>query len=375
MAAEQIKKSRFFEFMKKEFLFWITALCGKPGVETLKEKNMTTTSREMQLKSRPVGLPGEDDFVLVEKAVPPTGDGEVLVRNIYMSVDPYMRGRMIDRESYIPPFQLNQPLEGGCVGRVVQSNNQNFAPGDFVLGMSGWREYFVSDGRGLLKVDSKIAPLQSFLGTIGMPGFTAYYGLLEIGKPEKGQTVFVSAAAGAVGAIVCQIAKIKGCYVVASAGSDDKVAWLQQEAGVDAAFNYKKVDNIVDEVGNLCPRGIDVYFENVGGIHLEAALEHMNKFGRIVMCGMISMYNATDPVPGPPNLLYVVGKQLTMQGFIISEHYDRLTQFYGDMGKWIAEGRIKWKETIVEGLQNAPAALIGLFKGDNFGKMIVKVGD
>ena len=332
-------------------------------------------NREIHLKSRPVGLPGEDDFELVEAAMPQIGDGEVLVRNIYMSVDPYMRGRMIDRESYIPPFQLNQPLEGGCIGRVVESRNSRFKVDDIVLGMSGWREYFISDSTGLFKVDPTVAPIQTFLGTVGMPGFTAYYGLIEIGNPQKGQTIFVSAAAGAVGAIVCQIAKIKGCYVVASAGSDEKVAWLLQEAGVDAAFNYKKADNVVKEVGNHCPHGIDIYFENVGGIHLEAALEHMNKFGRIVMCGMISMYNATEPVPGPPNLVYMIGKQLTMQGFIISEHFDRLPQFYADMGKWIAEGHIKWKETIVECLENAPTALIGLFKGDNFGKMIVKVGD
>ena len=332
-------------------------------------------NREIHLKSRPVGLPGEDDFELVEAAMPQIGGGEVLVRNIYMSVDPYMRGRMIDRESYIPPFQLNQPLEGGCIGRVVESRNSRFKVDDIVLGMSGWREYFISDSTGLFKVDPTVAPIQTFLGTVGMPGFTAYYGLIEIGNPQKGQTIFVSAAAGAVGAIVCQIAKIKGCYVVASAGSDEKVAWLLQEAGVDAAFNYKKADNVVKEVGNHCPHGIDIYFENVGGIHLEAALEHMNKFGRIVMCGMISMYNATEPVPGPPNLVYMIGKQLTMQGFIISEHFDRLPQFYADMGKWIAEGHIKWKETIVEGLENAPTALIGLFKGDNFGKMIVKVGD
>ncbi len=327
------------------------------------------------MKSRPVGLPGEDDFELVEAAMPQIGDGEVLVRNIYMSVDPYMRGRMIDRESYIPPFQLNQPLEGGCIGRVVESRNSRFKVDDIVLGMSGWREYFISDSTGLFKVDPTVAPIQTFLGTVGMPGFTAYYGLIEIGNPQKRQTIFVSAAAGAVGAIVCQIAKIKGCYVVASAGSDEKVVWLLQEAGVDAAFNYKKADNVVTEVGNHCPHGIDIYFENVGGIHLEAALEHMNKFGRIVMCGMISMYNATEPVPGPTNLVNMIGKQLTMQGFIISEHFDRLPQFYADMGKWIAEGHIKWKETIVEGLENAPTALIGLFKGDNFGKMIVKVGD
>ena len=332
-------------------------------------------SREIRLKNRPAGLPGESDFELAEVTLPQIADGQVLVQNIYMSVDPYMRGRMVDRKSYVPPFQLNQPLEGGCVGRVVESNNKQFQAGDFVLGMSGWREYFISDGTGILKIDPAVAPIQAYLGTVGMPGLTAYYGLLEIGKPKGGETVFVSAASGAVGAIVCQIARIKGCRVVGSAGSDDKVSWLLQEAGVDAAFNYKKSDDVIAEVGRLCPKGIDVYYENVGGVHLEAALEHMNKFGRIVMCGMIAIYNATNPVPGPGNLVYIIGKQLTMQGFIVSDHFDVLPQFYADMARWIAEGKIKWKETIVEGLQNAPGAFIGLFKGENFGKMIVKLGD
>jgi hypothetical protein len=334
-----------------------------------------TVSREIRLKNRPTGLPTENDFELAEVTLPQLGERQVLVQNTYMSVDPYMRGRMYDRKSYVPPFQLNQPLEGGCVGRVAESKNEQFQIGDFVLGMLGWREYFISDGKGLIKIDPKVAPVQAYLGTLGMPGLTAYYGLLEIGKPKEGETVFVSAAAGAVGSIVCQIAKLKGCYVVGSAGSDEKVAWLLEAAGVDAAFNYKKVGDIITEVGRLCPKGIDVYYENVGGVHLEAALEHMKKFGRIVMCGMIARYNDTEPVPGPSKLAYIIGKQLTLQGFIVSDHFDKLAQFYADMGKWIAEGKIKWKETIVEGLENAPRAFIGLFKGENFGKMIVKVGD
>jgi NADPH-dependent curcumin reductase CurA len=332
-------------------------------------------SREIRLKNRPAGLPTESDFELAEVAVPEVDDGEVLVQNIYMSVDPYMRGRMYDRKSYAPPFQLGQPLDGGCVGRVVESKNEQFQAGDFILGMYGWREYFTSDGNGIFKVDPNVAPIQTYLGTLGMPGLTAYYGLLEIGQPKEGETVFVSAASGAVGSIVCQIAKLNGCYVVGSAGSDEKVAWLLEEAGVDAAFNYKKTDNIIAEVGKNCPNGIDVYYENVGGVHLEAALEHMNKFGRIVMCGMIDMYNATGPVPGPSNLAYTIGKQLTIQGFIVRDHFDILMQFYADMAKWIAEGKIKWKETIIEGIESAPRAFIGLFKGENFGKMIVKVGD
>jgi NADPH-dependent curcumin reductase CurA len=331
-------------------------------------------SREIHLKNRPVGMPSLKDFALVEVPIPQVGVGQILVRNLYMSVDPYMRGRMYDRKSYVPPFPIDHPLEGGCVGRVVDSKSNQFQVGDFVLSMLGWREYFLSDGTGLLKIDPKVAPIQAYLGTVGMPGLTAYYGLLEIGKPQKGETVFVSAAAGAVGSMVCQIAKLKGCNVVGSAGSDDKVAWLLTEAKINSAFNYKKVGGVMAEVGNHCPHGIDVYFENVGGVHLEAALEHMNKFGRIVMCGMISIYNATEPIPGPPNLAYVIGKQLTMQGFIVSDHFDKLAQFYADMARWIAEGKIKWKETVVEGIENAPSAFLGLFKGENLGKMIVKLG-
>ena len=334
----------------------------------------TKVSREIRLKNRPEGLPKESDFELYEAAIPEVGDGEVLVQNIYMSVDPYMRGRMNDRKSYVPPFQVGMPLEGGCVGRIIESKGGRFETGDYVSGMLGWREYFVSGGEGLIKIDPGLAPIQSYLGTLGMPGLTAYAGLLHIGELKKGETVFVSAASGAVGSVVCQIAKIRGCYVVGSAGSDEKVAWLLEEAGIDAAFNYKATDDIIAEVGRLTPQGIDVYFENVGGVHLEAALEHMNTYGRIVMCGMISMYNATKPVPGPSNLFYVTSKQLTMRGFIVMDHFDKLQQFFSDMGKWIAEGKIKWKETTVHGIENAPKAFIGLFKGENFGKMIVKIG-
>jgi len=333
-----------------------------------------TKSREIRLKNRPAGMPKETDFELAEVTLPEPAEGEILVQNMYMSVDPYMRGRMNDRKSYTPPFQLGEPLEGGCVGRVVESKKGPFQVGDYVAGMLGWREYFVSGGQGLVKVDPGVAPIQSYLGTLGMTGLTAWAGLLHIGRPKEGDTVFVSAASGAVGSVVCQIAKLKGCYVVGSAGSDEKVSWLLNEAGVDAAFNYKKVEDVIAEVGKHCPKGIDVYFENVGGVHLEAALEHMNPHGRLVMCGMISIYNATQPVPGPNNLTYIIIKQLTMQGFIVIDHFDKMQQFYSDMGKWIAEGKIKWKDTVVDGIENAPKAFIGLFKGENFGKMIVKIG-
>ena len=332
------------------------------------------TSKEIHLKNRPEGLPAKSDFELAEVTLPAINEGQILVQNVYMSVDPYMRGRMYDRKSYLPPFQLGQPLEGSSVGRVIESKNEGFNVGDHVLSMLGWREYYVSGGDWLTKVDPGLAPLQAYLGVVGMTGMTAYVGLLHIGELKEGQTVFVSAAAGAVGSIVCQIAKLKGCYVVGSAGSDEKVAWLVEEAGVDAAFNYKTTDDVIAEVGRHFPKGIDVYFENVGGVHLEAALEHMNPDGHIVMCGMISMYNAVNPVPGPVRMPFIIQKKLTVKGFIVSDHFDKFNSFTADMGKWAAEGKIKWKETIVDGIENAPEAFIGLFKGANFGKMIVKVG-
>jgi NADPH-dependent curcumin reductase CurA len=326
------------------------------------------------LKNRPVGVPQASDFELAQVPIREPKAGEVLVRNIYMSVDPYMRGRMVERKSYVPPFQLGRPLTGGCVGQVVQSKSDVFPVGAYVLSMLGWREYYVTDGSGLTKIDPNLAPLQAYLGVIGMPGLTAYVGLLDIGQPKPGETVFVSAASGAVGSLVCQIAKLKGCRVVGSAGSDEKVAWLLNEAGIDAAFNYKKVEDLKAELGVLCPNGIDVYFENVGGEHLEAALAHMNRYGRIVVCGMISQYNATEAVPGPHNLGVTITKRLMIKGFIVSDHTDRLPEFYADMGRWIAEGNVKWKETIVEGIESAPQAFIGLFKGENLGKMLVRIG-
>ena len=332
-------------------------------------------SKEIRLKNRPKGLPKRDDFELAEVPVPPVNDGQVLVQNTYMSVDPYMRGRMVDRKSYIPPFQIGMPLEGGAVGRIIESKNDTFKAGDHVSSMQGWREYFVSNGAGLNKIDADLLPPQAYLGVAGLTGMTAYVGLLHIGKLQEGQHVFVSAAAGAVGSVVCQIAKLKGCTVVGSAGSNEKVAWLVDEAGIDAAFNYKKTDDVIAEVGRRFPEGIDVYFENVGGVHLEAALEHMKPDGRIVMCGLISAYNAVEPVPGPIRLPYVIMKKLTMRGFIVSDHFDKLEEFITDMGAWIAEGKIKWKETIVEGIENAPDAFIGLFKGENFGKMLVKMAE
>jgi NADPH-dependent curcumin reductase CurA len=329
-------------------------------------------SREIHLKHRPVGLPRESDFGLAEVPIPEPAAGEVLVRNLYLSVDPYMRGRMADRASYVAPFPLGQPMEGGCVGQVVQSNGGSLPVGEYVSGFKGWREYYLSDSSDLTRIDPRLAPLQSYLGVMGMPGMTAYVGLLDIGQPKEGETVFVSAAAGAVGSVVCQIAKIKGCRVVASAGSDEKVRWLREEAGVDAAFNYKKVDDLSAELGRHCPNGVDIDFENVGGAHLEAALDRMNRSGRVVLCGMISQYNAPEP-SGPGNLFLAITRRLRLQGFIVSDHSDSRPQFLADMSRWMGEGRIQWKETILDGIENAPKAFAGLFQGENIGKMLVRV--
>ncbi|RME55596.1 MAG: NADP-dependent oxidoreductase [Caldilineae bacterium] len=333
----------------------------------------TQTGREIRLRSRPTGLPTPENFELAEVAVPEPQEGQILVRNHFMSVDPYMRGRMRDVKSYVPPFQIGEPLSGGAVGEVIASRSERFQVGDFVLHQLGWREYALVRDKSATPVDPSLAPLQSYLGVLGMPGMTAYVGLLDIGQPQAGETVFVSGAAGAVGSVVCQIAKLKGCRVVGSAGSERKIRWLEDVAGVDRAFNYKEVDSLRRTLAEACPDGIDVYFENVGGDHLEAALSQMNNFGRIVVCGMISQYNATEPQPGPRNLALLISRRLKMQGFIVSDHMDRMAAFRQDMVTWIKEGKIKWEETIVEGIEHAPDAFIGLFTGENLGKMLVKL--
>ena len=330
--------------------------------------------REIRLAARPVGLPKESDFQLTVSTIAEPGDGEVLVRNLYMSVDPYMRGRMNDVKSYSPPFKLGEALEGGAVGRVERSRNPNFKEGDIVNNGLGWREAFVSDGRGLTRIDANAAPMTAYLGVLGGTGLTAYVGLLDIGKPKPGETVFVSAAAGAVGSIAGQIARIKGCRVVGSAGSREKVNFLVNELGFDAAINYRE-GNLDQALAAHCPNGIDVYFDNVGGDHLQAALGLMNAFGRVSACGMISQYNNAQPVPGPNNLTNIVRNRLLVQGFIISDHLDRRAAFLADMSAWIREGEIKHRETVVEGLENAPRAFLGLLQGENTGKMLVKLSD
>ncbi len=337
---------------------------------------------EIHLKQRPVGMPTEDDFQLVKVDVPELKDGEFLVRNLWMSVDPYMRGRMRETRSYISPYQIGEPLEGGCVGQIIKSNNTGFIVGDYILGNLGWREYWISDGSNrsdIRKIDPNLAPIQWYLGILGLTGLTAYVGLLKIAQltdNSNNSTVFVSAAAGAVGSVACQIAKIKGCRVIGSAGSQEKVKWLLDQARIDHAFNYKEVgeNNISDELKRLCPNGIDIYFDNVGGKHIEAAIDNMKIFGRIVLCGMISQYNLTSTPTGPYNIFLAVPNRLKLQGFIVRDHYDILDRFYEDMSKWISDGKIKWRETVFEGIENAPKAFLALFKGENIGKMLVKIG-
>lgn len=334
----------------------------------------TISSREIRLASRPTGEPTAENFALATVEVDATPPADcLLVRNLYMSVDPYMRGRMRDGRSYAAPFALGEAMTGGAVGEVVASSHSDFAPGDTVIHGYGWREYARVHGKAAVKIDPSLAPVQSFLGVLGMPGKTAYVGLLDIGQPKAGETVFVSGAAGAVGSLVCQIAKLKGCRVVGSAGSAAKIAWLKEKAGVDGAINYREVSNLRKAIAAECPDGVDVYFENVGGEHLEATLSLMNDFGRIAVCGMISQYNASQPDPGPRNLALIIGRRLRLQGFIVSDHADRDADFYRDMAAWMGEGKIHWEETVVEGIEKAPDAFLGLFSGENLGKMLVKL--
>ena len=329
------------------------------------------TSREIHLKSRPMGIPSADNFELGTVSVPDPASGEVQV-NLWMTVDPYMRGRMIDRPSYVPPFKLGEALQGGAIGEVTASNDPRFKLGDLVSTMFGWREVFNAPASTLQKLDTFGLPPQAFLGVAGMPGLTAWVGLLKIAALKPGDVVFVSAAAGAVGSVVCQIAKIKGHTVIGSAGGSAKGAFLKQ-IGVQHVIDYKTTDNLTEAVLRVAPNGVDVYFDNVGGEHLEAALTAANRFARFALCGMISQYNLVDQPEGPHNLILAVAKSIRLEGFIVSNHLNLLPEFQRDMSGWIREGKLTWKETVEQGIENAPAAFLKLFKGENVGKMLVKL--
>ena len=329
-------------------------------------------SREIRLAARPVGEPKPTDFALAEVDVPAPADGELVVRNVVMSVDPYMRGRMNDVKSYVPPFQVGEALQGGAVGEVVESMADTHKVGDLVLHMQGWRDYAVGPAASFRRLDPGPPP-SYHLGVLGMPGLTAYAGLFDVAGMKEGETVFISGAAGAVGSLAGQFAKLRGAdRVVGSAGSPDKVRWLVEELGFDAAFNYKDAP-VLDQLRTFAPSGIDVYFDNVGGDHLEAAISVLNQHGRVAVCGMISQYNNTAPEPGPRNLMMLVSKRLRVQGFLVSDHGHLLPEFVREVGGWVSEGKVVVRETFVDGLENAPEAFLGLLRGDNTGKMVVRI--
>ncbi|HXG15495.1 MAG TPA: NADP-dependent oxidoreductase [Calidithermus sp.] len=329
------------------------------------------TNQRVVLARRPHGAPRLEDFRLEEVPVPAPDPGQVLCRTIYLSLDPYMRGRLREERSYARRVELGEVIVGGTVGQVVESRHPGFRTGDFVLGAGGWQTFAVAEGRSLRRLDPEAAPLSTALGVLGMPGLTAWVGLLDIGRPRPGQTVVVSAAAGAVGSVVGQLAKIQGCRAVGVAGTPDKCRWVVEALGFDAAVCHRS-DDLVGALREACPDGIDVYFDNVGGRVLEAVLRLVNVGARIPLCGLVAEYNAPEPPPGP-NLRPVLFNRVTIQGFIVSDHAHREPQFLEDMGRWVREGRVRYREDIVEGLARAPEAFIGLLEGRNFGKLLVRV--
>lgn len=333
----------------------------------------TSVNRQVVLRSRPVGMPKPADFDLVESPLPSPKDGEVLCRTIYLSLDPYMRGRISGAKSYAASVEPGQVIVGGTVGEVLESRHPGLAKGDVVLGYDGWQSHAVSKGGGLRKLDPKQAPVSTALGVLGMPGMTAYVGLLDIGQPKPGETVVVSAASGAVGSAVGQIAKIKGARAVGVAGSQDKCDYVVRELGFDACVNYRKGD-LPASLKQACPNGVDVYFENVGGDVLRAVMQLLNQNARIPLCGMISEYNASESTPGP-NLRPLLFNRALIKGFIVSDHMARMGDFVKDCSGWVRDGRLKYREDVVVGLEKAPEAFIGLLQGRNFGKLLVRVGE
>jgi NADPH-dependent curcumin reductase CurA len=324
-------------------------------------------TREVVLAARPQGEPKESDFEVRDAAAREPADGEVAVRNVFVSVDPYMRSRMSGIRTYVGPFEVGEVIDGGAVGRVVESRHPGFDPGDWVTSQLGWCESGIVAGDRLRRIDPSLAPPSTALGALGMPGFTAWIGLVDIGQVKEGETIYISGAAGAVGSTAAQIALRKGLRVIGSAGSPKKVDWLRS-LGIEA-FDYHETP-----AKEALADGIDVYFDNVGGTQLEAALFALRPFGRIIACGSISRYNDERPEPGPRNLAYIVTKRLRMQGFIVSDHSDRYRDFLGEVGPWVGAGELECRETIVEGIENVPTAFAGLFRGDNTGKMLVRVG-
>ena len=335
---------------------------------------MAIISKYVALKNYiPTGLPKETDFEIKSKEISINKEKNILVSNSWISVDPYMRARMTERKNYKPPFKIGEEMEGYAIGKVEISNDKSFNVGDLVFSSQGMRDNFVCSADKLKKLKAIDMPIQSYLGPLGMTGHTAYIGLLKHGELKAGQTVLVSSAGGSVGSTVCQIAKNLGCKVIASTGSDEKVDWLKNELKVDYAFNYKKVENLVLHLKEICPDGFDLYFDNVGGDFLESAIFQMKNFGRIVVCGRISQMNVTTPGSGIKNMAHVLVKRLTIKGFLIFDHENEREPFETDMLKWLSEGKVKFKETIYTGIESAPKSFIDLLKGKNTGKMLVKI--
>ena len=344
----------------------------------MKGSMSVSVNRQILLNSRPQGEPKPEDFRLVETKVPPSGEGQVLCRTIYLSLDPYMRGRMESAKNYAKPVEIGGVMEGRTLGEVIQSNHQDFAEKDLVLGPGGWQEYFSLPGQALRRVNPEWKPISTSLGVLGMPGMTAYTGLLNIGKPQQGETVVVAAASGAVGSVVGQIAKIKGARAVGIAGSTDKCQYVADELGFDACINHKGA-NFSEQVEAACPEGIDVYFENVAGMVFETVLPFFNNFARIPVCGTIAIANATE-LPSGPNQIHmllrqILTKRLNFKGFIVSDFLDQEEEALTTMAGWIRKGKLRYREDFVDGLEKAPSALIGLLKGKNFGKLVVRVSD
>lgn len=330
------------------------------------------TNRQIVLSSRPHGMPSISNFRIKETTIPQPKDGEVLVQALYISVDPYMRGRMEDRPSYLPPFQVDQPPNGGVVAKIINSKNIHFSPGEHVQGFLDWSEYSVSDGKQLQKIDASMAPISTYLGVLGIPGLSAYFGLLDIGKPKTGETLVISGAAGAVGSCAAQIGKLMGCRVVGIVGSDAKVKYLLDELKIDAAINYRS-PSFEQDLKNSCPKGVDIYFDNVGESITNSVFSHLNKFSRVVLCGQISIYNLEKPNLGLQNLFPIMAQSVTLRGFLVLDYLAQFPAAIRELALWLHEGKIKYKETISTGLASLPSAFIGLFTGQNIGKQLVKL--
>jgi NADPH:quinone reductase len=336
---------------------------------------MSENNQQILLVQRPQGMPTEADFKWEDIPVPQPADGEVLIKTLYLSVDPYMRGRMSDRKSYVPPYELNQPITGGVVGEVIESKATGLSQGDIVVGMLDWKKFQTASAKQVKKIDPTVAPMTTALGILGMTGLTAYFGLLDIGQPKAGETVVISGAAGAVGMVVGQIAKIKGCRVVGIAGSEKKNEYLVNQLGFDAAINYKTTPNLVKALKEACPNGVDIYFDNVGGEISDAVLSLLNPFARIPICGQISLYNLENANVGPRiQPLLLINKAL-MKGFIVSDYAERFGEGYRQLAEWLQAGKLQYEENIVDGFENTIQAFLGLFTGENLGKQLVKVAE